>query len=123
MIGYTTLGTNDLEKAREYYDALLGEIGGQRIIDNERMSIWADASGKGMVGLFTPYDEKTATIGNGSMIALAVDSAETVEKMHAKAIALGGTDEGEAGPRGAGGTIFSYVRDPEGHKLAFFARG
>ncbi len=123
MIGYATLGTNDLAKASAYYDELLGELGASRMMADDHITVWADASGKGMVAVITPFDEKPATVGNGAMLALAVDSLATIEKLHAKAIALGGTDDGAPGPRGDNGMNFGYVRDPEGHKLAFFCMG
>lgn len=66
-------------------------------------------------------DSNAATVGNGTMVAIAVDSVEMVSKMHALALSLGGTDEGAPGPRGKRGTEFAYCRDLEGHKLAFYS--
>ena len=119
MIGYITLGTNDLEKAKAFYDALLGELGASRIMSDDHMALWATKPGVGMLSLIQPYDKKEATIGNGTMTAIAVDNPEMVAKMHAKALSLGGTDEGAPGPRGEK-MEFGYCRDLEGHKLAFY---
>jgi catechol 2,3-dioxygenase-like lactoylglutathione lyase family enzyme len=119
MIGYATLGTNDLAKASAFYDALLGEIGAKRMMADDHITIWTDGKGAGMLSVIVPNDGKAATVGNGAMIALAVDNLATIEKLHAKALELGATDEGAPGARGE--TMnFGYIRDLEGHKIAFF---
>ncbi|MDF2366931.1 VOC family protein [Sneathiella sp.] len=121
MIGYVTLGTNDIDKATEFYEALLGEIGAKRVVDEDHLKMWSVARGQPMLGVIKPHDGKVATFGNGTMPALLMDSPETVSKMYAKALDLGATDEGAPGPRGAGHLFFGYFRDPEGHKLAVYA--
>jgi catechol 2,3-dioxygenase-like lactoylglutathione lyase family enzyme len=121
MIGYATLGTNDLARASAFYEQLLGEIGGRKIMTNERMAMFAAGEGKPMLAVCTPFDGKRATAGNGTMLALDVGSQDAVKKLHARALQLGGTDEGAPGPRGAG--FFAYFRDLDGNKLAAFARG
>ncbi len=124
MIGYLTLGTNDIEKARGFYDAVLGEIGAQRFVnDADRLTVWGVKPGAGMLAVIKPHDGELATVGNGSMAAVIVDNTETVDKLHAKALSLGATDEGAPGPRGKRKTEFAYCRDLEGHKLAFFCMG
>jgi len=120
MIGYVTLGTNDIETARSFYDALLGEIGAKRIVDDGHITLWGTHPRRGLLGVIKPYNGEAASIGNGSMAAISVDSVETVGRLHAKALALGGSDEGAPGPRGKRKTEFAYCRDLEGHKLAFF---
>ena len=122
MIAYSTIGTNDKEKAVAFYDALFADLGVQKMSPNERVTLWTDASGKGMFGVITPFDGKPATPGNGNMLAIGVENAETVAKLHAKGLELGATDEGEPGER-MPGMNFSYIRDPEGNKLAFFSQG
>ena len=69
-----------------------------------------------------PYDGNAATVGNGVMVALAVDSTEKVDLLHARALELGGTDEGEPGPRG-GNFYAAYFRDLDGNKLNAFVLG
>jgi predicted lactoylglutathione lyase len=119
MIGYITLGTNDLEKYGKFYDELLSIIGATRFMADDHIIIWGTKPGHAMFSLITPNDGKTATVGNGTMAAFKVDDLDTIKKLHAKAIELGGTDEGAPGPRGD--TMdFGYARDLEGHKLAFF---
>jgi len=120
MIGYATLGTNDLEKANGFYDALFSEIGAARIMHDDHMTVWGKKPGLGMFSVIKPYNGEEATVGNGSMAAIIVDSPETVAKLHAKALTLGGSDEGAPGPRGQGQMDFGYCRDLEGHKLAFY---
>ena len=119
MIGYVTLGTNDLEGAVAFYAALLGEIGARQVMKNERMAMFGTERGAPMLAVCTPYDEKEATSGNGTMVALDVGSQDAVQKVYAKAIELGATDEGEPGARGD--TFYGgYFRDPDGNKLVAF---
>ena len=122
MIGYVTLGTNDLERGTAFYAALLGEIGAKEVMKNERMVMFGTERGAPMLAVCTPYDEKDATAGNGTMVALSVGSQEEVQKVYAKAIELGGTDEGEPGLRG-GNFYGGYFRDLDGNKLVAFIMG
>ncbi len=122
MIGYVTLGTKDLEAAGAFYAALLGEIGAKQVMKNERMVMFGTERGAPMLAVCTPYDEKEATSGNGTMVALNVGSQDAVQKVYAKAIELGGTDEGEPGARSD--TFYGgYFRDPDGNKLVAFTMG
>jgi len=122
MIGYVTLGTNDLPRAAAFYDALLAEIGAKRLMDFGRGYAWGVAMDKPALGIMTPFDGKPATVGNGVMAAIAVDSKDKVDRVYAKAIALGAKDEGPAGPRGEG-FYAGYFRDPDGNKLNVFCVG
>jgi predicted lactoylglutathione lyase len=122
MIGYVTLGTNDLAKARTFFDALLGELGARQVMANDRMIIWGTQPGAPMVAVCTPYDGKAATAGNGTMIALNVGSKENVDKVYGKALELGAADDGAPGPRGGAG-YFGYFRDLDGNKFAAFTMG
>jgi predicted lactoylglutathione lyase len=122
MIGYVTLGTNDFAKAGAFYDALLGEIGAQRVMANDRMILWGNQPGGPMIAVCKPYDGKPATAGNGTMVALNVGSRENVEKVYRKAIELGGADEGAPGERGPG-FFGGYFRDLDGNKFVAFSMG
>lgn len=119
MIGYVTLGTNDLARAAKFYDALLGEIGAKRIMEFEKFIAWGASITTPGLGLIYPHDGNPATVGNGVMVALALDSTDKVDRLYAKAIELGAKDEGAAGPRGDG-FYAGYFRDPDGNKLNFF---
>ena len=120
MIGYVTLGTNDLGRATEYYDALVSEMGGKRFMEHEGTFVaWAVDPSKPGIALSKPFNGEAATVGNGVRVALAVDSTDKVDALYAKAIELGGTDEGAPGPRGEG-FYAGYFRDPDGNKLNFF---
>ncbi|SVC46367.1 uncharacterized protein METZ01_LOCUS299221, partial [marine metagenome] len=77
MIGYTTLGTNDLEKATEFYDALFKDLGLKKITPNDRLVLWSSKAGAAMLGIIKPFDGEAATSGNGIMVALLVNDAET----------------------------------------------
>ena len=120
MIGYVTLGTNDIERAAAFYDELLALIGAGRFMEEEAGFIaWAVAPDKPAISITKPYDGNPATVGNGMMVALTVDSIELVHRIYDKAIELGGTDEGPAGQR-MEGFYAGYFRDLDGNKLAVF---
>jgi predicted lactoylglutathione lyase len=119
VIGYVTVGTNDLEKAVSFYDVLLAEVGAGRFMQEETFIAWAVAPDQPAFSVCKPYDGNTATIGNGMMIALAVDSAEKVDAVYAKAMELGGSDEGPPGER-MDGFYAAYFRDLDGNKLNTF---
>jgi len=120
MIGYTMLGTNDLDRAAAFYDALLGEIGARRVMTNDRTVMFGNAPGAAMLAICKPFDEGEAGVGNGTMVALAMESPEAVDRLHARALELGGTTEGDPGPRGDGGFYGGYFRDLDGNKLCGF---
>jgi predicted lactoylglutathione lyase len=119
MIGYVTLGTNDLERAAKFYDELLAELGAGRFMETEKFIAWAVAPDKPAMSVTYPFDGNTATVGNGVMVALAVDGPAKVDAIHAKAMELGGQDEGAPGPRGEG-FYAGYFRDLDGNKLNAF---
>lgn len=123
MIGYITLGTNDLERARQFYDTLLSEMGVSRLMEfGDRGYGWAASMDQPMLCIFKPYNGEAATVGNGVMAGISVDSPDTVDRIHKKALELGGTDEGQPGLRAEGGDGFyaAYFRDLDGNKLDIF---
>ncbi len=119
MIGYVTLGTNDMEKAVAFYDALLAVIGAGRFMEEETFVAWAVAPNQPALSVTRPYDGKAAMVGNGMMIALTVDSTDKVDAVYAKAMELGGLDEGPPGTR-MDGFYAAYFRDLDGNKLNVF---
>ena len=119
MIGYVTHGTNNIEQAAHFYDELLALLGAKRAMQNERFIAWATGTGQPMVCVIKPFDGKACAPGNGHMTALFVADTALVDKLHAKALALGGSDEGAPGPRGDG-FYGAYFRDLDGNKLCFF---
>jgi catechol 2,3-dioxygenase-like lactoylglutathione lyase family enzyme len=122
MIGYVTVGTNDLARAVAFYDALLGELGAKRMMEGDKFVAWSARPDQPGFGVTLPFDQKAATIGNGSMIALVVDTPEKVDALHAKALALGGVDEGAPGARSPE-FYAGYFRDLDGNKLNVFVGG
>ncbi len=122
MIGYVTLGTNDLARAARFYDELLGSIGAKRVFDMETFIAWGVGPDQPGLSVTKPFDGKPATVGNGVMVALAMDSTAKVDALYAKAIELGATDEGAPGPRGPG-FYAGYFRDLDGNKLNAFFMG
>ena len=122
MIGYVTLGTNDLPRAAAFYDALLAPLGIQRIMDFGNGYAWGTGMDKPALGIMKPFNKLPATWGNGTMVALVIDSRDKVDVTHARALSLGAVDEGAAGPRGEG-FYAGYFRDPDGNKLNVFCMG
>ena len=125
MIGYVTLGTNDMEKSAAFYDALLGTLGATRFMENDSFIAWSTSPGSPAVSIIKPNDGNEATIGNGIMIAIAMDSHDKVDAFYAKALELGGTCEGKPGIRGGDDSNFyaGYFRDLDGNKLNAFCMG
>jgi catechol 2,3-dioxygenase-like lactoylglutathione lyase family enzyme len=119
MIGYVTIGVNDMDRAVKFYDALLSEVGGKQLFGMDRIKFYGNGPGKPMLAICIPYDKNPPHRGNGNMVAIPGGSPEGVDKLHAKAMSLGATDEGAPGQRMP---IFygGYVRDPDGNKLCFF---
>lgn len=122
MIGYVTLGTNDLPRAARFYDEIMPMLGQKRVMENERYITWGTDMSAPMLCAIMPFDGNAASVGNGTMVALAANSKETVDRVYARAIALGAKDEGAAGPRGEG-FYGGYFRDMDGNKLAVFCIG
>jgi catechol 2,3-dioxygenase-like lactoylglutathione lyase family enzyme len=118
MIGYVSVGTNDIKRAAAYYDQLMAELGARRIMDFGTFIVWGSGKGKPAFALARPHDKKPATVGNGVMIAFAVDDPAKVNALYKKAIELGGTDEGPPGDRGDN-FYGAYFRDLDGNKLNF----
>ncbi len=119
MIGYVTLGTNDIGRAAQFYDSLLSEIGAKRFMETETFIAWVSSSKGAALSVTKPFDGTAATVGNGVMVALRMDSTDEVDALYRKAMELGATDEGAPGPRGDG-FYAGYFRDPDGNKLNAF---
>ena len=119
MVGYATVGTNDLDRATAYYDQVLAVAGARRILEYDRIVIWSNEPGGAMFGVCTPFNGQPATPGNGCMAGIRADSNDVVDRLHAKALELGGSDEGGPGDRG-NGFYAGYFRDLDGNKLVAF---
>lgn len=128
MIGYATVGTNDIDRARTFYDDLLGGIGARRVMEFPQNGFTMYGTGARAPGLAVtrPYNGEAAQPGNGAMVALAMDSRDKVDSLHARALELGGSDEGPPGLRGPDGDkafYGAYFRDLDGNKLCAFCIG
>ena len=122
MIGYTTIGTNDLERAKGFYDAVLAPLGGRRTLTYERSQYYGSPERGAMLGVVLPWDGEPAASGNGWMAALTASSPAVVDQVHAAAMAAGGTCEGPPGQRMD--TFYgAYFRDLDGNKLCVFRMG
>jgi catechol 2,3-dioxygenase-like lactoylglutathione lyase family enzyme len=118
MIGYVSVGTNDIKRAAAYYDKLMDELGAKRIMDFGSFIVWGTGKGKPAFALAEPYNKMPATVGNGVMIAFSVDNPAKVDALYKKALELGGSDEGPPGDRGDK-YYGAYFRDLDGNKLNF----
>lgn len=123
MIGYVTLGTNDLDRAAKFYDALAKELGTGRMMEWPGAIAWGTPGGGAGIGLTKPFDGNVASVGNGVMVALEAKDKAHVERIYNCAMANGATCEGKPGPRGDGGFYAAYFRDPDGNKLNAFIMG
>ena len=118
MIGYVSVGTNDIKRAAAYYDKLLAEMGAKRIMDFGSFIVWGARKGEAAFALAEPHNKMPATVGNGVMIAFDVGEPAKVDAMYKKALELGGSDDGPPGPRGDD-YYGAYFRDLDGNKLNF----
>ena len=127
MIGYATLGTNDLERSRAFYDDLLGSIGlGRLMVMESGFTMYGSSFGQPALVVTPPYNGEPATAGNGTMVALPVKERGQVDSLHARALELGGSCEGAPGVRGNEGPqafYGAYFRDLDGNKLCAFRVG
>lgn len=122
MIGYVTVGTNDLARAAKFYDAIAAELSTPRMMEFDNFIAWGRANGPAGIAVTKPYDGQPATVGNGVMVAFEAKDKDQVDRLYAIALANGGTDEGAPGPRGDG-FYAGYFRDPDGNKLNAFVMG
>jgi len=122
MIAYTTIGTNDMAKAKAFYDALFEELPVKLVYSRPDGGFisYGIPPGQPAFGIAKPYNGESADPGNGNMVAIAADSPEQVQSLYNKAISLGAVCEGPAGPRVGGNEYCGYVRDLDGNKLNFF---
>lgn len=119
MIGYVTLGTNKFDEAAKFYDELFATIGAGRAMETDTFIAWSTGPTGSAVSITRPFDGKNASVGNGTMVAIKMDAAEKVDAFHAKAMELGGSDEGLPGKR-FGSFYAGYFRDLDGNKLNAF---
>ncbi|MBK7687309.1 MAG: VOC family protein [Rhodocyclaceae bacterium] len=119
MIGYVTVGTNDFPRAVEFYEKLFGSLGATRIFENENGVIWTNGPMSPGFGVMKPFNGQPATFGNGTMIAIVMDTKANVDKFYKLAISLGATDDGPPGQR-SDAFYAAYFRDFDGNKIAPF---
>ena len=120
MISHTTLGTNDISRAERFFDEFLRELNGEKFLKTDRAVFYAFEGHESKLAISQPFNGEPATHGNGTMVAFSVDSDEQVKELHAKALSLGATNEGNPGPRYHGMYYGAYFRDADGNKFAIF---
>ena len=120
MLLYITLGTNDLARATTFYDAALAPLGFVRRATRENEAGYGPDDGSRIrLWLTRPFDGRPATLGNGSMAALAAPTRAAVDAFHRAGLASGGSDEGAPGLRPYHASFYAaYLRDPDGNKLS-----
>jgi len=118
MINYVMIGTNRFDEAVAFYDAILGAMAATKVYATDKSVGWGWGIGTPMFIVTTPADLRQATVGNGSMLAFDVETPELVDSLHARVLALGGTSEGDPGPRGEQ-LYVGYWRDLDGNKFNF----
>ncbi len=120
-IGYVMIGTNELARSRAFYDAVMPHLGGKLDVEYGDVACCYKFADDGQVWITRPENGQPAAAGNGIMPGFICESEEAVQAAHAAALAHGGTDEGQPGPRPQYGPEFygAYVRDPEGNKMSF----
>ena len=123
MIGYITIGTNDFDRSLKFYDELFQTIGVKRLWAHGKMAAWGKSRQDCSFCITHPFNDEPATIGNGAMIAIKVENQEQVKAFHTKALEIGGSDEGQPGPRGDHGFYGGYFRDLDGNKLNAYIPG
>ena len=122
MIAYVMVGTNDLESAVKFYDRLMPKMNMVRVETDKDFAAYAPKSKPENIEFYVtkPFDGNRANSGNGTMIALAVETSQIVDDCHKAGIDAGGNDAGAPGFRPANGNIYyAYVRDLDGNKLCF----
>ena len=124
-LNYVMLGSNDVKRARNYYDAVLPAIGGKLTSEYMPHAFCYELRGGSRVWVATPFNKETATAGNGNMVGLSCESNEEVDAAHRIALSMGGINEGDPGPRPLYGPDFygAYVRDLDGNKMSFVFLG
>src|SRR5215470_10198290 len=117
---HVVLGTNNIDKARKFYDATLAPLGVKRVMETENGSLWGKDGPEFMVT--KPANGQPATHANGGTVGFAAPDRASVHAFHEKALAAGGTCEGPPGPRSFTPTAYAaYVRDPDGNKLCAYS--
>ncbi len=121
MFSHITLGTNDIRKAADFYDAVLDPLGLKRTFSEIDDGIIAYGPDNQPPQFFicTPFNEQAASVGNGTHVALMAPNRAAIDAFHKTAIEAGGTDEGAPGPRPQYHEHYygAYIRDPDGNKL------
>ena len=122
MIGFVMVGTNNLDKAINFYDKLLNTIDLQRVVTNEKYAGYALKDKPDDVEFYVtnPVNKEKATFGNGTQISFLVNSKGLVNKFYNTGIKLGGVDEGAPGIRS--GDYYCYFRDLDKNKICAFAK-
>ncbi|MEH3107711.1 MAG: VOC family protein [Sphingomonas fennica] len=123
MFSHVHLGSDDVPRAKLFYDAIMATLGGVESWKDQTRDRWFWRRDGAFLIVGTPLDEEAAQPGNGVTIGFAVDSPEQGDAWHAAGLAAGGTSvEGAPGIREQGGArrYLAYLRDPDGNKLCAF---
>lgn len=119
MIGYVCIGSSDFDRSVEYYEKLLAPLGAKRLLEIPNFTLIGKSMEEPSIAVVRPFDGNPPSAGNGMMVALQVHAKEDVDALYARALELGGSDEGPPGDR-EGFFYAAYFRDPDGNKLNVF---
>ncbi len=124
-LNYVMIGSNDVAQARTFYDAVMSAIGGRVVAEFMPHAVCYELRDGGQIWVATPYNQETATPGNGMMVGLLCASPDEVDTAHRVALAKGGANEGDPGPRPLYGPEFygGYARDLDSNKMSFVHLG
>ena len=122
MFSHIMIGTNDLEKAKSFYDALLGTLGiPPAVVDRHRIFYRTPT---GVFSVTKPINGQAATFANGGTIGFAAKSPDEANAFHAAGLANGATAcEDPPGERGTSKMYLAYLRDLDGNKICALHRG
>jgi catechol 2,3-dioxygenase-like lactoylglutathione lyase family enzyme len=123
MIGYTTIGVSDVDAAKKFYLDLFADQGAEVKIDAGRIVFLGIGKGNAMLAICDPYDKQAPTPGNGVMLAFPVSEKSEADRLHARALELGATNDGDPGQRVPDRFYGAYALDPDGNKLCFYMFG
>ena len=118
IISFVMVGTNDLNKSSNFYEAILAHLGLKKVTTTERYIAYGHSSDDDYAKFYItkPHNKENATFGNGTMVALSADTKDAVDKFYTTALENGATDEGKPGAR-SDGNYYGYIRDLDGNKI------
>lgn len=119
MFSHVTVGSNDVAKAKLFYDGLGRALGIERLADYPSAVGYGRKGGRPQLWVLNPVDRQAATVGNGITVGLEASDRRAVDAAYAASLSAGGKDEGPPGlrPHYHPNYYGAYLRDPDGNKV------